>query len=140
MKLKTNCTAYLYKEKSILINDFPKYENTTEEIFIKLLEFVNTDFDGVSENKIYRNLLIIFREIICYAFENNASKAYMHRLFEKINNKKVLDYFINITKLNSQSICNILNRFVNLFVYWQDSEQTKEFKLNEILTLIDSWI
>ena len=140
MKSKTDCTTYLYEEKSKLINDFPKFENTTKEIFTKLLEFINTDFNGVSENKIYRKFLITFKEIICCAFENNASKAYMQSLFIKINNKKVSNYLISLTKTNYQSICNILKRFVNLFVYWQNSEQTKEFKLNEILNLIDSWM
>ena len=49
-----DCLTYLENEKIKLNEEFPKCETVTEELFIQVMDFVNDDFDGISENKIYR--------------------------------------------------------------------------------------
>jgi len=43
-------------------------------------------------------------------------------------------------KTKSIDISNIMKRFVNFFVYWQDSDNTKDKKLEEIIKLLDGWL
>ena len=138
--MKKDCLSYLEFEKVKLNEEFPKYESVTEELFVQVSDFMNNDFDDISENNIYRFFLDKLKDIIFYAFDRNVSKAYMRSFFKKLNNKNVLEYLTSIMKTKSIDISNIMKRFVNFFVYWQDSDNTKDKKLEEIIKLLDGWM
>ena len=88
----------------------------------------------------YRFFLDKLKDITFYAFDRNVSKAYMRSFFEKLNNKNVVEYLTSIMKTKSIDISNIMKSFVNFFVYWQDSDNTKDKKLEEIIKLLDGWM
>lgn len=138
--MKKDCLSYLEFEKVNLNEEFPKYEAVTEELFIQVNDFMNNDFDGISENKMYRLFLDKLKDITRYAFDSDVSKAYMRSFFKKLNNKNVVEYLACIMKTKSTDISNIMKRFVNFFVYWQDSDNTKDKKLEEIIKLVDGWM
>ena len=138
--MKKDCLSYLEFEKVKLNEEFPKYESVTEELFVQVSDFMNNDFDDISENKIYRFFLDKLKDITFYAFDRNVSKAYMRSFFKKLNNKNVVEYLTSIMKTKSIDISNIMKRFVNFFVYWQDSDNTKDKKLQEIIKLLDGWL
>ncbi|MBQ3573034.1 MAG: hypothetical protein IJA16_00405 [Clostridia bacterium] len=138
--MKKDCLSYLEFEKVKLNEEFPKYESVTEELFVQVSDFMNNDFDDISENKIYRFFLDKLKDITFYAFDRNVSKAYMRSFFKKLNNKNVVEYLTSIMKTKSIDISNIMKRFVNFFVYWQDSDNTKDKKLEEIIKLLDGWM
>ena len=79
--MKKDCLSYLEFEKVKLNEEFPKYESVTEELFVQVSDFMNNDFDGISENKIYRFFLDKLKDITFYAFDRNVSKAYMRSFF-----------------------------------------------------------
>ena len=135
-----DCLTYLENEKIKLNEEFPKCETVTEELFIQVMDFVNDDFDGISENKIYRLFLDNLKDITRYAFECNLSKTYMRSFFKKLNNKHLIEHLSGVMKTKSTDVSNVLKRFVNFFVYWQDSECTKHKKLEEIIKLVDGWM
>lgn len=138
--MKKDCLSYLEFEKVKLNEEFPMYESVTEELFVQVSDFMNNDFDDISENKIYRFFLDKLKDITFYAFDRNVSKAYMRSFFKKLNNKNVIEYLTSIMKTKSIDISNIMKRFVNFFVYWQDSDNTKDKKLQEIIKLLDGWL
>lgn len=140
MILKKECLSYLESEKSKLIEEFPKDKFTTEELFMQITVFIDNDFDGISENKIFRSFLDTLKNITYYAFDRDSSKAYLRSFFKILNNKSVIEYLTSLMKSKSVDIKNIMNRFVNFFVYWQNSDNTKENKLNEIIRLVDGWM
>ena len=138
--MKRKCLIYLEFGKNKLNEEFPKCETVTQELFVQVSDFVNNDFDGISENKIYRLFLDKLKDITRYAFNSNVSKAYMRSFFKMLNNKNVVEYLTCIMKIKSTDISNIMKRFVNFFVYWQDSDNTKDKKLEEIIKLVDGWM
>lgn len=79
--MKKECLSYLEIEKIKLNEEFPKYETVTEELFIRVSDFMNNDFDGISENKIYRLFLDKLKDVTRYAFDSDVSKAYMRSFF-----------------------------------------------------------
>jgi len=138
--VKRECLSYLEIEKIKLNEEFPKYETVTEELFIRVSDFMNNDFDGISENKIYRLFLDKLKDVTRYAFDSDVSKAYMRSFFKRLNNKNVIEYLADIMQTKSTDIRNIMKRFVNFFVYWQDSDNTMDKKLEEIIKLVEGWM
>ncbi len=140
MSYKSDCLFYLKNEKEDLVKEFPQNEHLIEELFFKISDFVNMDFEGISDNKIYRNFLDLMKEILILSFEKNVSKTFLYNFFKRLNNKKVTDFLANCAKTKSTDFKNVIERFVNEFVYWQKSDHKKESKLNEIIKLIDGWM
>lgn len=126
MNVRKECLSYLQTEKIKLSEEFLKHKLITEELFVKIIDFVNIDFEGIPENKIYRCFLEMLKDIIHYAFDNNASKAYMRSFFKRINNKCVLEYLRGLMKGKSVEIKNIINSLINFFVYWQVCDSTRK--------------
>ena len=116
--MKRKCLIYLEFGKNKLNEEFPKCETVTQELFVQVSDFVNNDFDGISENKIYRLFLDKLKDITRYGFNSNVSKAYMRSFFKMLNNKNVVEYLTCIMKTKSTDISNIMKRFVNFFVYF----------------------
>ncbi len=140
MSLKSECLTYLKKAKVELKNEFPKNEQLIDSLFMKFSVFVNDDYDGISDNKIYRLYLCLLKDIVVVSFENNASKSFMRSFFKRLNNKTVTDYLSSITKTQTINFKSPLNVMVNEFVYWQESDNKKELKLNDLINRINSWV
>lgn len=81
MNTKSVLKAYLECEKNKLNSEFPKYEEITTDLFQKVYEFLNVDFEDLSDNRVYRCFLDSFKEIICFAFDKDVSKAYLRNFF-----------------------------------------------------------
>ena len=102
-------------EKNKLNDEFSKYEFITEELFIKLKDFINTDFDGISENKIYRLFLNVIKDMIYLSFDNGTPKKYMRSVFKIIDNDVFKDYVFSIMK--TKIICAICYAIQNKSKY-----------------------
>ena len=140
MATNKDCILYLDDIKAQLIEEFPTNKELTEKNFLMVYNFVCTDFNGVSENKIFRIFLNTFKDVIEFSFQNDASKSYMRTIFKKLNNKKVLDYLSVYMPAKSTVIKFIMDRFVNFFVYQQDLSISKEYKLKEIVDFVNEYI
>ncbi len=141
MSISTNLMTYLKCEKENLISEFPKNEETTTILFEKVFDFFSTDFDEMSDNKVYRCFLVSFREIICIAFDKDVSKVYLRQFFKIMNNDIFLTYLTNHSKSRAKDIKNIMNRFVHFFINsWQEYNDNKDRVLDEIIGLIDCWM
>ena len=139
MKQKEACLLYLDSAKSRLINDFPNNKELTDDLFIKVYNFVDTDFQGVSENKVFRIYLNTLKEVVELAFQKDASKSYMRNVFKQLNNEKLFDYLSIYINKKSTDVKFLMNKLVNFFVY-QDTTRQKESILNEIIEFIDMYM
>lgn len=140
MSSLNDCLEYLSYEKNKLNEVYANNASVTEELFLMFNNFIYDDYDGISENKIYRLFLESLKEMISYAFDCAVSKSYLRSYFKILNNKNVVGLLASVMKTKTTDIENIMKRLVNLFVYWQNSEVTKEKKLTEIIGLIDGWM
>lgn len=141
MNTKVELMAYLEQEKAKVNTKFPKYEKTTAELFEQVYAFFDIDFDELTDNRVYRCFLGSFKEIICFAFETDASKAYLHCFFQSLNNEIVVGYLGSYAKSRAQDIRSVMNRFLHFFVTsWQGYNDDKEKVLGRILYLIDCWM
>ena len=132
--MKRECLTYLEFEKIKLNEEFPKYATVTQELFFRVSDFVNEDFDGISDNRVYRLFLDTLKDVIRYAFNSDVSKAYMRNFFKKLDNKNVVEYLASIMKTKSTDISNIMKGLVYFFVYWQDSDDS--VKLDRIINKV----
>ncbi len=141
MSISPKLMTYLECEKENLNSEFPKNEETTTLLFEKVFDFLSTDFDEMSDNKVYRCFLISFREMFCIAFDKDVSKIYLRQFFKIMNNDIFLTYLSNHAKSRAKDIKNIMNRFVNFFISsWQGYNDNKDSVLDEIIGLIDYWM
>lgn len=141
MNAKPEWKTYLECEKNKLNSEFSKYEETTADLFQKVYEFLSVDFEGLSDNRVYRCFLDSFKEIICLAFDRDVSKAYLRNFFKFMNNDIIVGYLANHAKSRAKNIKNIMDRFVNIFVTsWQWCDNDKDRVLEEIISLIDCWM
>lgn len=135
MKNNTECLIYLENAKTQLTEEFPNNDDLSNILFLKICDVVNTDFDGVSENKIYRRFLSILIDIIETSFQNDASKSYLRSFFKKLNNSSFINYLSKAIPSKSDDIKFTIDRLVNFFVY-QDPTSKKEYRLEEIVSYI----
>lgn len=140
MGLNFECLAYLENAKLEFKNEFPKNEQLIDSLFMKFSGFVNDDYEGISDNRIYRLYLCLLKDLIVVSFENNASKSFMRGFFKILNNKNITDYLSCLTKTQTINFKSPLNAMVNEFVYWQESDHKKELKLNYLINRINSWM
>ena len=73
-------------------------------LFEKFSNFVRDDYEGVSDNKIYRLYLCLIKDMLVVSFENNASKSFMRGFFKILNNKTFTDYLSSVTKTQIQPV------------------------------------
>ena len=57
MNFKFECLSYLTSAKTELTQSFPKSEQLTGSLFAIFSDFADNDYEGISENKIYRSFL-----------------------------------------------------------------------------------
>ena len=138
MSVKSECLSYLVSAKAELTHNFTQSEQLTDSLFAVFSDFVTGDYEGISENKIYRSFLNTLTEIIEIAFENRASKSFMRSFFKALNNQNIINYLSELAPKHTSDFKNSLKRLVSEFVYWQESDQKKELKLNYLISIIDS--
>ena len=68
MSVESECLSYLTSVKTELTQSFPQSEQLTDSLFAVFSDFVTGDYEGISENKIYRSFLNTLTEIIEIAF------------------------------------------------------------------------
>lgn len=140
MNTKSDLESYLECEMIMLNTEFPKFKDTTADLFQKSYEFISDDFDGLSDNCVFRLFLDSFKEIICFAFERDVSKAYLRSFFKIMNNEIIIAHIGNYAKSRLNDIKNVMFVFVNSFTTsWQGYDNNKERVLEEIVKSIDSW-
>lgn len=139
MSLKSECLLYFETAMNEYSKEFSDREDLVADLSVIFSDFLSEDYDGLTENRIYRLYLNALKEIINTAFENDASKSFLRGYFKRLNNKKVTDYLSSLAKTKSSDIKYQLHRLYNEFVYWADSDTTKETKLNKLIDLIDGW-
>ena len=133
--------THLKHEKKKLNFEFPKNEKTTDSLFEKLYEFLENDFEEMSDNRVYRCFLTSFKEIICFAFEEDVSKAYLRCFFKCLNHEDFVAYLAKYSKSRANDIRFIMKRFSHFFVSsWQGYGDDKKQVLKEIVFLIDCWM
>lgn len=141
MNAKAAVMEYLERDKTKVNTEFPKYEQTTAELFKQVYAFFDIDFGELTDNRAYRCFLGSFKEIICFAFEKDVSKAYLRCFFQSLNNEIVVGYLGSYAKSRATDIQLIMDRFLNFFVAsWQGYDDDKEKVLERILYLIDCWM
>lgn len=139
MNINTECLTYLEIAKFQLTEEFPNNIDLCNTLFLKICDFINEDFDGIVENKIYRSFIGQLIDIIEISFENNASKSYLRNFFKKLNNRIIINYLSTLMPSKSDDISFTIDRLVNFFVY-QDSTSKKEYRLEEILSYLKAKI
>ena len=138
MSVESECLSYLTSVKTELTQSFPQNEQLSDSLFAVFSDFVTGDYEGISENKIYRSFLNTLTEIIEIAFENRASKSFMRSFFKALNNQNIINYLSELAPTHTSDFKNSLKRLVSEFVYWQESDHKKELKLNYLISIIDS--
>ena len=139
MNINNECLTYLESAQFQLTEEFPNNSDLCNTLFLKICDFVDEDFDGIVENKIYRSFIGQFIDIIEVSFENNASKSYLRSFFKKLNNRIFINYLSTLMPSKSDDISFTIDRLVNFFVY-QDSTSKKEYRLEEILSYLKAKI
>ena len=140
MSVESECLSYLTSVKTELTQSFPQSEQLTDSLFAVFSDFVTGDYEGISENKIYRSFLNTLTEIIEIAFENRASKSFLRSFFKALNNQNIINYLSELAPTHTSDFKISLERLVSEFVYWQESDQKKELKLNYLIDIIESWM
>lgn len=135
MKNNAECLMYLENAKAQLIEEFPNNNDLNNTLFLKVCDLVNKDFDGITENKIYRSFIGELIDIVKISFENDASKSYLRSFFKKLNNHSYTNYLSKSMPSKSGDIKRIIDRLVNFFVY-QDTSSIKEYRLDEVLSYL----
>ena len=136
--MREQCIEAINTEHENIDKEFPKYENLTEDIFEKLTDFANEDFEGISDNKRYRYFLDLCRDILTEAFERDAQKSYLRMVFKALKNEDISKYFSRVMQSRSNNFKFVIDRLWNAFVY-EHIEYQKDRKLKEILDLLNAW-
>ena len=63
-KMREKCLSTVEHEKQLIDNEFPKQKDLTNRIFVEILDFINQDFDGISDNKRYRCFLDLYKKYL----------------------------------------------------------------------------
>ena len=141
MNKKTDLIIYLEQGINKLSVEFPKNEQSTSALFQKVVDFLNTDFEEMTDNCIYRYFLTSFKELIGFAFETGVSKSYLRCFFKYLNNQLFIGYLGNYAKTRANDIRLVMDRFVNFFITsWQGCNNDRKSVLNNIVCSIDYWM
>lgn len=141
MNLRPDLKSYLECNKSDMNTEFFNYSDTTEVLFAMVYSFLCVDFDELSDNRVYRYFLTSFKEIICFAFEQDVSKKYLRRFFKIINNEIIIKHITSHAKTRTKDIKAVMNRFVDFFTTsWQGYDDDKGKVLDNIVNSIEHWM
>ena len=141
MYKKTDLIGYLEQGIHKLNVEFPKNEQSTSALFQKVVDFLNADFEEMTDNCIYRYFLASFKELICFAFETGVSKSYLRCFFKHLNSQLFVGYLGNYAKTRANDIQLVMDRFVDFFIAsWQGCDNDRKRVLNNIVCSIDYWM
>ena len=141
MNKKADLIVYLEQGIAKLNVEFPKNEQSTSALFQKVVDFLNTDFEEMTDSHIYRHFLTSFKELICFAFETGVSKSYLRCFFKHLNNQLFVVYLGNYAKTRANDIRLVMDRFVDFFIAtWQGFDNDRKRVLNNIVCSIDYWM
>ncbi|MBQ6931735.1 MAG: hypothetical protein IJN38_06340, partial [Clostridia bacterium] len=115
MSLKSECLLYFESAMTEYRKEYPDKEDIINSVSAIFSDFVSEDYEGITENRIYRLFLNTLKEILNTAFENNCSKSFLRGFFKILNNKKVTDYLSSLAKTKSIDIKYQLHRLYNEF-------------------------
>ena len=73
-KMREKCLSTVEHEKTLIDNEFPKQKDLTNRIFVEILDFINQDFDGISDNKRYRCFLDLYKNILIISFQEKGQR------------------------------------------------------------------
>ena len=132
-------SQYIDNKKAELLKAFPDYENLTETFFRRITDFVAEDFEGFSENKVYRIFLKTVKDIVNISFEEKASKSYLRSFWKIIDTKDVCNCLTTFMRSKSSSVKCITARMVNFYVYL-NTTSSEEYQRREIFDFLDSMI
>lgn len=102
--MRQKCIAAIKTEQENINKEFPKYENLTDDIFEKITDFANEDFDGITDNKRFRCFLDLCKNILITAFEQDAQKSYLRMVFKALKNEDISKYFSYIMQSNAEQM------------------------------------
>ena len=141
MNKKADLIVYLEQGIAQLNVEFPKNEQSTSALFQKVVDFLNADFEEMTDSHIYRHFLTSFKELICFAFETGVSKSYLRCFFKHLNNQLFVVYLGNYAKTRANDIRLVMDRFVDFFIAtWQGFDNDRQRVLNNIVCSIDYWM
>ncbi len=141
MNNKADLIVYLEQGIAKLNFEFPQYEHSTSMLFQQIFDFLDSDFEEMTDNYIYRYFLTSFKELICFAFETGVTKSYLRCLFKCLNNRIFIGYLSNFAKCRSNDIQLVMDRFVDFFIAsWQGVDNDRKRVLNNIVCSIDYWM
>ncbi len=140
--MRQKCIAAIKTEQENINKEFPKYENLTDDIFEKITDFANEDFDGITDNKRFRCFLDLCKNILTTAFEQDAQKSYLRMVFKALKNEDISKYFSYIIQSNAEQMKVITDGLVIRCTYsWQWMvPYDKERMLAEFLKYLDNCI
>ncbi len=141
MNKKTDLIVYLEQGIHKLNVEFPKNEQSTSALFQKVVDFLDADFEEMTDNCIYRYFLTSFKELICFAFEAGVSKSYMRCFFKHLNSKIFVGYLGDYAKTRANDIRLVMDRFVDFFIIsWQGYDNDRKRVLGNIVQSINYWM
>ena len=141
MYKKTDLIGYLEQGIHKLNVEFPKNEQFTSALFQKVVDFLNADFEEMTDNGIYRYFLTSFKELICFAFEAGVSKSYMRCFFKHLNSEVLVGYLGDYAKTRENDIRLVMDRFAGFFIAsWQGFDDDRKRVLKNIVQSINDWM
>ena len=141
MDKKADLIAYLDQGIARLNAEFPQNAQSTTMLFQLIFGFLDTDFEEMTDNRIYRHFLASFKELIYFAFESGVSKSYLRCLFKYLDNNAFVDYLGNYAKVKTSSIQSVMDLLVNAFTTsWQGCNNDRKSVLEHIIQRFDCWM
>ena len=111
-KMREKCLSTVEHEKTLIDNEFPKQKDLTNRIFVEILDFINQDFDGISDNKRYRCFLDLYKNR--YFSQEKCIKRYLRMIFKAMADiSKFFTYYAIAFKRFSDTV----DRLCNIFTY-----------------------
>lgn len=140
--MRQQCINAIKSEQENINKEFPKYKNLTNNVFERITDFANEDFEGVSDNKRYRCFLDLCRDILTTAFEQDAQKSYLRMVFKTLKNEDISKYFSCVMQSRSKDFQVVRDGLVIRFITsWQGMQPyDKDKKLKEFLIYLDNCI
>ena len=141
MNKKADLIVYLEQGITKLNVEFPQNEQSTSMLFRLVFDFLDADFEEMTDNCTYRYFLTSFKELICFAFETGVSKSYLRCFFKHLNNKAFVGYLGDYAKTRANDIRLVMDRFVDFFIAsWQGYDNDRKRVLENIVQSINYWM
>lgn len=133
MNLKTVLKEY---EENIK-NQYPKYDEITNEIFEKIQNMLFEDYDSfASDNKKLNYMKSYLADIIETAFVDKGHKSYLKSIVEIFYCDEINKYICKVLNTKSKNFLETLKCLKYRVIYWQGYEGMENEKLVQLLACI----